>query len=147
MYSEAATVTEYLASLPTDRRMMVEPLVSVIRQSLPSGYEEAMGYGMIVWQVPLATYPATYNKKPLIYAALASQKGYVSLYLMALYLQPETAHAFESAWRAHGGRWDAGKSCVRFRKLQDVPLELVATSVSSMSPHGYIDAVTKARNS
>lgn len=87
--SEAATVEDYLAELPEERRAVVRAIREVIRANLPPGYAETMNWGMIAYEVPLARYPDTYNKKPLAYAALAAQKNYYALYLNCVYGCPE----------------------------------------------------------
>ena len=119
MRSSATTVSAYLKSLPADRRLALSAVRRVIRTHLPTGYQEAMNWGMITYQVPLRTYPDTHNGQPLMYAALASQKNYMAVYLTAIYTSPETYRAFEKAYQATGKRWDVGKSCVRFRTLDD----------------------------
>lgn len=140
MRSDSTTVSAYLASLPADRRAAVSALREVIRANLPKGYEEGMQYGMIGYHVPHRLYPAGYHtdpRQPVPFAALASQKNNLALYLMGLYcgcVEPgtgETAEAswFREAWRATGKRLDMGKSCVRFRRVEDVPLEVVGEAI------------------
>ena len=132
MRSEAATVDQYLAELPADRREAIEKVRSVILENLPDGYEEVMNWGMITYEVPLETYPDTYNKKPLMFAALASQKNHMGVYLMGIYFSDEARDQFEAAYRATGKRFDVGKSCVRFRKLDDLPLELIGETIAAI---------------
>lgn len=145
MKSEAVSVNQYLQELPEERRQTVEKVRKVILENLPDGYEEAINWGMITYQVPLEIYPDTYNKKPLMYAALASQKNHMSLYLMGIYIDDERSEAFEEAYRATGKRYDVGKSCVRFRKLEDLPLELVAESIGSMEVEEFIKEMERQR--
>lgn len=133
MRSDAATVEEYLAGLPEDRRAAIAAVRGVVRANLPDGYQEVMGYGMITWVVPLATYPDTYNGKPFMYAALASQKRHMAIYLTAVYADEGRRTAFVEAWRATGKRLDMGKSCARFKRLEDVPLDVVAESIAGTS--------------
>ena len=121
MHSDATTVTEYLASLPEDRRRAMKAVRTVIRANLPKGLVEAMNWGMIVYEVPLKACPDTYNGQPLAYAALASQKQYMSVYLMGIYGSDELRADFERSYRASGKRMDIGKACVRFRTLEDLP--------------------------
>jgi hypothetical protein len=109
MKSEATTVAEYLASLPADRRQAIAAVRDTIRANLPDGYVEAMDWGMISYRIPLERYPDTYNRKPLMYAALASQKGYMVVYLSAIYADPSAREAFEKAYRATGKRYDVGQ--------------------------------------
>jgi uncharacterized protein YdhG (YjbR/CyaY superfamily) len=134
MQSNATTVKEYLDALPDDRRKAITAVRKVIRANLPKGYEEAMNWGMIAYQVPLATYPDTYNKQPLMYAALASQKRHMAVYLTGIYTSEKARIAFEAAYRATGKRFDVGKSCVRFRSLDDLPLDLIGETIASMTP-------------
>ena len=146
MRSTAATVEEYLSELPQDRREAVESVRQVILDNLPPGYEEVMNWGMITYQVPLETYPDTYNGRPLMYAALASQKQHISLYLTGIYVDSEAQQTFEAAYRATGKRYDVGKSCVRFKKLDDLPLPLIGESIASLDVDSFIERVEKARS-
>ena len=132
MRSSATNVADYLRELPEDRRTALETVRRVINDHLPPGYEEAMNWGMITWQVPLETCPDTYNGQPLMYAALASQKRYMAVHLMGIYTSPSDRAAFEAAYRATGKRFDAGKACVRFRKLDDLPLDLIGETIAAL---------------
>ena len=145
MQSEAATVEEYLAELPEERRIAIEAVREVILKNLPVGYEEVMNWGMITYQVPLETYPDTYNKKPLMYAALASQKNHMAVYLTAIYMTEEARLAFEAAYKATGKRYDVGKSCVRFKKLEDFPLELIGQSIASLEASEFVRRVKEVK--
>lgn len=147
MRSEATTVEEYLASLSPERRVIVETVRATILENLPDGYEEAINWGMITYQVPLSIYPETYNGKPLMYVALASQKNYLSLYLTGVYIDAEARQAFEAAYQATGKRMDIGKSCVRFRTLEDLPLELIAKSIAAMEMHEFVERVRQGHRS
>ena len=128
--SDARTPEEYLASLPDERRSIVSAVVDVIRNHLPPGYEEGMGYGMMGWYVPLETFPDTYNGQPLPLAGIASQKRHISLYLNHVYGDPELEAWFRERWTATGKRLDMGKSCVRFTRLDDVPLDVVGEVIA-----------------
>ena len=139
MRSSASTVNEYLAELPGERREAIEAVRRVILKNLPMGYEEVMNWGMITYQVPLETYPDTYNKKPLMYAALASQKNHMAIYLTAIYINEETNREFEAAYRATMKRYDVGKSCVRFKALADLPLELIGDSIASLQVSEFVE--------
>ena len=132
MRSEATTVDQYLSELPDDRRTAIETVRAEILANLPDGYEEAMNWGMIAYQIPLETYPDTYNKQPLMYAALASQKNHMAVYLSGIYISDESREEFEAAYRATGKKLDVGKSCVRFKKLDDLPLDLIGDSIASI---------------
>ena len=138
MQSKAATVDEYLSELPDERREAIGKVRQTILDNLPQGYEEAMNWGMITYQVPLETYPDTYNGQPLMYAALASQKNHMAVYLTGIYMSDEARSRFEAAYKATGKRLDVGKSCVRFRKLDDLPLHLIGESIASESVEGFV---------
>ena len=125
MRSEATSVDAYLAELPPDRRLAIEAVRNEILRRIPEGYEETMGFGMIAYVVPLEIYPDTYNKQPLMYAALANQKNHMAVYLSAIYGSDSHRARFEAAYAATGKRYDCGKSCVRFRTLDDLPLEVI----------------------
>jgi len=139
MQSEAKTVKEYLAELPPERRQAIEKVRQTILENLPEGYQEAMNWGMITYQVPLEVYPDTYNNKPLMYAALANQKNHMAVYLTGIYMDEDLNRDFEKKFRATGKRYDAGKSCVRFRKLDDLPLELIAESIQGIPLDEFIE--------
>lgn len=148
MQSKAKTVDEYLASLPEDRREALQAIRETILDNLDEDYEEGMQYGMIGYYVPHSVYPAGYQvdpKQPLPYAALASQKNYMSLYLMGLYCgcadgESDNEHSrwFREAWAARGKKLDMGKSCVRFKKLADVPLDVVGEAIQRVPAKDYI---------
>jgi hypothetical protein len=131
MHSEATTVAEYLASLPDDRRTAVTAVRKVIRKNLPKGIVETMNWGMISYEIPLSIYPKTYNGKPLMFAALASQKNHMAVYLSGIYGSAELRARFEEQYRATGKRLDVGKSCVRFRKLDDLPLDVIGDAIAA----------------
>jgi uncharacterized protein YdhG (YjbR/CyaY superfamily) len=136
--SRAATVDEYLAELPPERRTVISAVRDVVRRNMPAGYTEAMAFGMIGWGIPLARYPNTYNGQPLGYVALAAQKNYYALYLMCAYMDPaETAWLVDAFARA-GKTLDMGKSCVRFKSLDDLPLDAIGQIVARITPEMYI---------
>jgi len=143
--SEATTVEQYLAELDAERREQISAVRDVVLANLPEGYRETMNWGMISYEVPLERYPNTYNKQPLAYAALASQKNYMSLYLMGLYGNPEREQDFEERYRATGKRYDMGKSCVRFRRLDDLPLDLIAKVIAATPVEEHIAHYEAAR--
>lgn len=143
--SSAATVEEYLQELPPERAEALRAVRRVILNHLPPGYVETMNWGMICYEVPLARCPDTYNKQPLMYAALASQKRHMGLYLMCVYSHQGSRAAFEEKFRASGKKLDMGKSCVRFRKLEDLPLEVIGETVASTSVEEYIQQYRESR--
>jgi hypothetical protein len=138
MQSKAMTVPEYLDDLPEERLAAIETVRDVILDNLPEGFEETMNWGMITYQVPLSRYPDTYNKQPLMLAALASQKNHMAVYLTGVYADEESRSRFTSAYKRTGKRMDIGKSCVRFRKLDDLPLDLIADAIAEYSVDEFI---------
>lgn len=138
MRSDADSVPEYLQELPDERRQALETVRRVVLDNLPAGYEEAMNWGMITWQVPLEIYPDTYNGRPLMYAALASQKNHMSLYLTGIYMDERAKKEFEGAYKATGKRYDVGKSCVRFRTLDDLPLDVIAEAIGEYEVDEFV---------
>ena len=143
MQSKAKTVQEYLNELPTDRREDIEAVRKVILKNLPKGYEETIQYGMISYVVPLKLYPEGYLGKkdtPLPYAALASQKNYMSLYLMNIYSEQnsEAEQWFKKEYEASGKKMDVGKSCVRFKKAEDLPLDVIGRAIARTSVKEFV---------
>ena len=136
--SSATTVEEYLNELPEDRRQVISELREVILANLPEGYQEAMNWGMISYEIPLERYPDTYNGQPLSYIALAAQKRHFSLYLMSVYGNEKQETWLKNEFQQAGKRLDMGKSCVRFRKLEDLPLTAIGQVVASLSPTEFI---------
>ena len=145
MQSRAETVADYLAELPADRRDAIDAVRSVVLENLPDGYEESMLYGMIGYSVPLSRYPKTYNGSPLNYVALASQKNHMSIYLMGCYGDAKLSRWFESEFRKSGKKLDMGKSCVRFKKLGDLPLDVIGKAVALMPVNDFIALYERSR--
>jgi uncharacterized protein YdhG (YjbR/CyaY superfamily) len=144
MHSDAKTVDEYLNSLPEPRRAAIATVRKEILNNLPDGFEEVINWGMINYQVPLSVYPNTYNGQPLMYAALASQKNHMAVYLTGIYTSETSRKKFEEAYRQTGKRFDAGKSCVRFSKLDDLPLSLIGEIIASQRMEEFIEIVEKS---
>ena len=146
MKSEATSVGTYLEELPDDRRAAIAAVRAVILEHLPDGYRETMNWGMISYEVPLETYPDTYNGQPLMLAALASQKNHMAVYLSAVYADDEARERFEEAYRATGKRFDVGKSCVRFRRLDDLPLDVIGDAIGAVPVERFIDTYERGRS-
>ncbi len=133
MHSIAPTVAKYLAALSPDRRKAIATVRSVIKEHLPSGYAETMQYGMISYVVPLRLYPAGYLGKPdvpLPFVSLASQKNHMAVYLTNVYADPKLDAWFKAAWRNAGKKLDMGKSCLRFRQLDELALDVLGQAVA-----------------
>jgi len=149
MQSKATTVDAYLNSLPEDRRRAISLVREVILKNLDPSCEEGMQYGMIGYYVPHRVYPKGYHvdpKQPLPFAALASQKNYMSLYMMSVYCgcvddTPENRHAqwFRDAWEKTGKKLDMGKSCIRFKKIEDLPLDVIGDAIRRIPASMYIE--------
>lgn len=141
MTSKAKTVKEYLASLPEDRRAAIAAVREVILNHLPKGYEEGMQYGMIGYYVPHSVFPAGYHcdpKQPLPFASLAAQKNHMALYLMCIYGDAKLRRWFESACEGSGKKLDMGQCCVRFKKLEDLPLDVVGKTIARVPVADYV---------
>ncbi len=142
MQSKAKTVDQYLADLPDDRREALQAVRAVVLKNLPKGYEEGMQYGMIGYFVPHSVYPPGYHcdpKQPLPFAGLASQKNHMSIYLMCIYGDQQHTAWFRKAWATSGKKLDMGKSCVRFKKLEDVPLKVIGEAIRRVPAKKFID--------
>ena len=146
MQSDATTVEDYLASLEPDQRAVVKVVYDVVRAAVPTGYAEGVAWGMITWSVPLERYPETYNGQPLGYVALAAQKRHFALYLMGPYSDSEQDREFRARWTATGRTLDMGKSCLRFRRLDDLDLGLVSDSVASMPVETFLANYERVRS-
>jgi len=143
MQNDATSVEAYLNSLPDDRRAAISMVRDTILRNLPEGYKEGMQYGMIGYYVPHSRFPAGYHcdpKQPLNYLSLGSQKNYMSLYLMNVYGDTQTREWFENAYRASGKKLDMGKACVRFKTLEDLPLEVIGEVVARTPVDVYLNA-------
>ena len=143
--SAARTVEEYLATLPEDRREAIGTVRKVVLKNLPKGFEETMLSGMIAYVIPLSRFPKTYNKQPLMYAALAAQKNYNTLYLMRPYGDPKQLKELQAGFAAAGKKLDMGKSCIHFQKPEDLPLDVIADSVKSTTPEKWIEIYEQSR--
>lgn len=143
--SAATSVDEYLAGLPDDDRTVIAAVRKVIRKNLPKGYTEAMANGMIGYGIPLARYPKTYNKQPLSYAALAVQKNHYALYLMGAYADAAQGRMLEEGFRKAGRKLDVGKSCLRFKSLDDLPLDVIGRVIAAMPVERYIEIYEASR--
>ena len=144
--SAAKTVAGYLKELPPERREEVTKVLGVLRKHMPKGYKEVM-FGMIGWTVPLSRYPETYNGQPLAYVGLAAQKNNYALYLMGCYMDPKQTKTLADAFKKKGTKFDMGKSCLRFKRADDLPLDAIGKIVGSLSVDDYIAAYERSRAS
>jgi hypothetical protein len=137
--SNAPTVDDYLAELPPERRSIVASVRDLVRRNLPEGYRETMNWGMISYELPLERYPDTYNKQPLTYAALAAQKNSYTLYLTSIYSDPDRKKWLEREFTKAGKKLDMGKSCLHFKRLEDLPLDVIARVIGGTPPEQFIE--------
>ncbi len=136
--SAAKTVEAYLKSLPKERSAVVSAVRDTVRKHLPKGYVESMNFGMICWEIPLSRYPVTYNGQPLGLAALAAQKHFYALYLMCVTQDAALLKKLKEHYRKSGKKLDMGKSCLRFKRLDDVPLDVIGEIIGSVPPEALI---------
>ncbi len=150
MQSKATTVEQYLKELPGDRRQAIAAVREVILKNLDEDYEEGMQYGMIGYYVPHHLYPAGYHcdpRQPLPFACLASQKNHMALYLMCVYGESDHAQWFREAWQKTGKKLDMGKSCVRFKKIEDLALDVIGEAIRRVPARKYIAICASFRQS
>jgi hypothetical protein len=142
---EAATPATYLKSVDPEQRKQLQAVRRVIRRHLPKGYREGMNWGAIVYEVPLSTYPDTYNGRPLCYAALAAHKGHCSLYLMGVYGSRTLKEELEAGFKSAGKKLKMGKSCVRFSNADELPLDVIGAIVGKVPVKDFIARADEAR--
>jgi len=142
MPSKAETVEAYIAELPEDRQQAVSKLRDTIKKHLPKGFSEGMGYGMIGYVIPHTLYPAGYHcnsKLPLPFINIASQKNFIALHHLGLYAHPELLEWFQAEYPKHSKyKLDMGKGCVRFKKTDAIPYELIGELASKITPAQWI---------
>jgi len=152
MQSKAATVEDYLKKLPPDRRAAIETVRNVMRKNMDKKYQEGMGYGMMGYSVPHSIYPNGYHcdpKQPLPFAGLSSQKNYMSIYMMCLYNNTGEEGWFRNAWdkvvKAGGAKkLDMGKCCIRFKKVEDLALDVIGEAIRRVPVKAYIEFYERA---
>ena len=142
MQYKAGSPDEYIAQIPEDRRAAIQKLIKVIKKNLPKGFKEVMGYGMMGWSVPHSIYPAGYHcnpKDPLPFMGLASQKHFIAVYHMGVYADPKLLKWFQDAHaKASPKKLDMGKSCIRYKKPEDIPIDLIGDLASKITPDEWI---------
>ena len=143
--SDAKTVKEYLEELPEERREVVSRVRDTIVGNLPEGFEETMEWGMISYQVPLSRYPDTYNKKPLMYMALAAQKNHYAVYSSGVHMDPLGESWLKKEFERAGKKLDMGKSCIRFRKLENLPMDVVGKIAAAQTVEEFIEIYETAK--
>lgn len=136
--SKAPTPEAYLGELEPERAALVSRIRDLVNANLPDGYVERMSWGMIGWEVPIERYPNTYNGQPLVYAALAAQKNHTALYLNCVYASEERTERLKAQWAATGRRLDMGKSCLRFKRTEDVAEAVLAETIRSIPVERFL---------
>ena len=145
MRSDATTVEEYLDELPEERRKVVAAVRELVLQNLPDGYQETINWGMISYEIPLERYPDTYNGQPLSYLAIAAQKNYYALYMMGLYTHAKQEAQLKEGYSRAGKNLSLGKSCLRFKKLEELEPTAVAEVIKGTSVDDFIRNYEEAR--
>ena len=143
--SKAESVEHYLSELEPERRKVIQKVRACVLANLRKGFQEVMNWGMITYEVPLARFPTTYNKKPLLYCALAAQKRYFALYLMNVYSGSNHLDILEKGYDAAGIKLDMGKCCVRFRNLEGIHLPTIGRVVAACSVQDFIHIYQSCR--
>jgi len=143
--SKAATPEAYIAELPPERRELVSRVRELVNANLPAGYVERMSWGMIGWELPLERYPDTYNQQPLVYAGLAAQKNHAALYLNCIYASEERTRRLREAYAAAGKKLDMGKSCIRFKKAEELAENALAEAIASVPVEDFIAEYERTR--
>ena len=142
--SNATTPAAYLKELPPDRRRELSQVRAMVRKHLPDGYRETMNWGMITYEVPLTRFAKTYNGQPLCFAALAAQKNHLSLYFMPI--DAQVLARLKTAFKQAGKKFDMGKSCIRFRHADDLPLAAIGAEIAAVPPDRYVAYVASIHN-
>ena len=145
MKTTKASVDNYLAGLPADDRKVLSTVRDTIRKNLPTGYEEILQGRFISYVIPLSRLPKTYNGQPLWYVSLAIQKNYYTVHMMAAYGDAKELERIQNGFKKAGKKLDMGKACIRFKKIEDLPLDVIGESVASVPAEGYIRRYESSR--
>ena len=147
MQSKATTVEQYIQELPADRKQIIQNLRKEINRNIPKGFKEEMSYGFIGWVIPHSLYPQGYHcnpKLPLPFVNIASQKNFIALYHMGIYADPKLMDWFTEAYtRQFSKKPDMGKSCIRFKKEEEIPYKLIGELMKKITPKGWIETYEK----
>lgn len=136
---QAVSPADYVKRVPADQRKDIAALRALIRKHLPAGYQEAANWGMLAYQVPLKKCPNTYNGQPLVYLGLAAQKNHIAIYFMGLYGDEKLKKKFEADYKKSGKKFNMGKSCLRFKKIEDIPLDVITAAISALEVDEFIE--------
>ena len=141
----ALTVSQWLASVPAERKDAIKAVRDVVNEHLPQGYEETVDWGMLAWVVPLATLPTTHNDHPLMLAGLGAHTKRMTIYLMSVYSDPKIRREFVAAYKKTGKKLDMGGSCVHFKTLDDLPLDVVGNTITRVTVDEYVKRYQHSR--
>ena len=141
----ALSVRQWLASVPAERKDAINAVRDVVNEHLPAGYEETVDWGMLAWVVPLATLPNTHNGRPLMLAALGAHRKLMTIYLMSVYADPKIRKEFEAAYKKAGKKLNMGGSCVHFKTLGDLLLDVVGDTIARVAVDEYVARYQQAR--
>ncbi len=141
----ALTVKQWLASVPAERKAAIKAVRDVVNENLPKGYEETVDWGMLAWVVPLATLPDTHNGRPLLFVALGAHRKLMTIYLSSVYGDPKLRREFVTAYKKTGKKLDMGGSCVHFKTLDDLPLDVVGHAIAQVAVDQYIERYESSR--
>ena len=139
------TVNQWLASVPAERKDAINAVRDAVNDHLPHGYEETVDWGMLAWVVPLATLPNTHNGRPLLFAAVGAHRKLMTVYLGSVYSDPKLRREFEIAYKRTGKKLDMGGSCVHFKKLDDLPLDVVGNTIARVAVDQYVERYENSR--
>ena len=141
----ALTVSQWLASVPAERKDAIDAVRDAVNAHLPHGYEETVDWGMLAWVVPLSTFPDTHNGRPLMLAALGAHTKRMTIYLMSVYGDSRIRAEFETAYKKTGKKLDIGGSCVHFKTLDDLPLDVVGNAIARVAVDKYVERYRQSR--
>lgn len=141
---QASSPSDYVKQLPADIRKQIDGLRKLIKSNLQPGFEESVNWGMLVYQVPIKRCPETYNGQPLAYVGLAAQKNYLALYLLGIYSDEKLRKKFETHYKKSGKKLNMGKSCLRFKSIDEIPVDVIAESISEFSVEDFIEMHKKS---
>ncbi len=139
------TVSQWLESVPADRKDAINAVRDAVNERLPRGYEETVDWGMLAWVVPLASFPDTHNGRPLMLAALGAHTKRMTIYLMSVYGDAKIRAEFETAYKNSGKKVDIGGSCIHFKTLDDLPLDVVGDAIARVDLDEYVERYRQSR--
>jgi hypothetical protein len=141
----ALTVKQWLASVPAERKDAIDAVRDIVNKRLPRGYEETVDWGLLAWVVPLSTLPNTHNGRAQLIAALGAHRKFMTIYLMSVYDDPQLRKEFQTAYKKSGKKLNMGGCCIHFKKLEDLPLDVVGDTVARVTVEQYVERYQNTR--